>query len=156
MQRTLPEPSSVNTIEDLLLLAESTYTDPLDIETPVINTIEDLLLLAVGTYTDPLVLLPQTYYIYNARALKRNKTKITYNLNVYRTQDIATQRQNRTRITYTLNAPYTSTLQPYVRQQDLDNVYLKRIPCTSTSRPNVREEKTRIIYTLNALCISAL
>jgi hypothetical protein len=47
----------VNTIEDLLLLAESTCADPLDIETPVMNTIEDLLLLAVSTCADPLVLL---------------------------------------------------------------------------------------------------
>ena len=38
----------INIIEDLLLLAASTYTDPLDIE--------DLLLLAVSTYKDPLVL----------------------------------------------------------------------------------------------------
>jgi len=46
----------VNTIEDLLLLAASTYIDPLDVEIPVINIIEDLLLLAVSTYGDPLVL----------------------------------------------------------------------------------------------------
>jgi len=45
----------INTIEDLLLLAASTYTDPLDIEILVINTIEDLLLLVVSTYRDPLV-----------------------------------------------------------------------------------------------------
>ena len=36
----------INIIEDLLLLAESTCTDPLDVETLVINIIEDLLLLA--------------------------------------------------------------------------------------------------------------
>ena len=48
----------INIIEDLLLLAESTCTDPLDVETPVVNIIEDLLLLAVSTYVDPLVLLP--------------------------------------------------------------------------------------------------
>ena len=35
----------INIIEDLLLLAKSTYADPLDIEIPVINIIEDLLLL---------------------------------------------------------------------------------------------------------------
>jgi len=45
----------VNTIEDLLLLAVSTYVDPLDIEILVINIIEDLLLLAASTYRDPLV-----------------------------------------------------------------------------------------------------
>jgi hypothetical protein len=47
----------VNIIEDLLLLAVSTYIDPLDIEIPVINIIEDLLLLAASTYRDPLVLV---------------------------------------------------------------------------------------------------
>ena len=47
----------VNIIEDLLLLAESTCADLLDIKTLVINTIEDLLLLAASTCTDPLVLL---------------------------------------------------------------------------------------------------
>jgi hypothetical protein len=46
----------VNIIEDLLLLAVSTYIDPLDIEILVINIVEDLLLLAVSTYSDPLVL----------------------------------------------------------------------------------------------------
>ena len=46
----------VNTIEDLLLLAASTYIDPLDIEILVINIVEDLLLLAASTYRDPLVL----------------------------------------------------------------------------------------------------
>jgi len=45
----------VNIIEDLLLLAVSTYIDLLDVEIPVINIIEDLLLLAVSTYGDPLV-----------------------------------------------------------------------------------------------------
>ena len=45
----------MNTIEDLLLLAVSTYVDPLDIEILVINIIEDLLLLAASTYRDPLV-----------------------------------------------------------------------------------------------------
>jgi hypothetical protein len=43
----------VNIIEDLLLLAVSTYIDPLDIEIPVINTVEDLLLLAASTRRDP-------------------------------------------------------------------------------------------------------
>jgi len=47
----------VNIIEDLLLLAASTYIDPLDIEIPVINIIEDLLLLAASTYRNPLVLV---------------------------------------------------------------------------------------------------
>ena len=42
----------VNIIKDLLLLAASACTDPLDIETLIINTIEDLLLLAASTYTD--------------------------------------------------------------------------------------------------------
>ena len=46
----------INIIEDLLLLAESTYIDPLDIEILVINIIEDLL-LAASTYRDPLVLV---------------------------------------------------------------------------------------------------
>ena len=50
----------VNIIEDLLLLAVSTYIDPLNIEILVINTIEDLL-LAVSTYRDPLVLEQITY-----------------------------------------------------------------------------------------------
>jgi hypothetical protein len=44
----------VNIIENLLLLAESTYTDPLDIKILVINIIKDLL-LAVSTYRDPLM-----------------------------------------------------------------------------------------------------
>jgi len=43
----------INIIKDLLLLAASTYADPLDIETPVINIIEDLLLLAASIYKDP-------------------------------------------------------------------------------------------------------
>jgi len=47
---------AINIIEDLLLLAASTYIDALDIEILVINTIEDLLLLAVSTYRNPLVL----------------------------------------------------------------------------------------------------
>jgi hypothetical protein len=47
----------INIIKDLLLLAASTYIDPLDIEIPVINIIEDLLLLAASTYRDPLVLV---------------------------------------------------------------------------------------------------
>ena len=42
----------VNIIEDLLLLAVSTYADPLDAETPVVNIIEDLP-LAASTYKDP-------------------------------------------------------------------------------------------------------
>ena len=46
----------VNIIEDLSLLAASTYIDPLDIEIPVINIVEDLLLLAASTRRDPLVL----------------------------------------------------------------------------------------------------
>ena len=45
----------MNIIEDLLLLVASTYTDPLDIEIPVVNIVEDLLLLAASTYRDPLV-----------------------------------------------------------------------------------------------------
>ena len=48
----------VNIIKDLLLLAVSTYIDPLNIKILVINIIEDLLLLAASTYTDPPVLLP--------------------------------------------------------------------------------------------------
>jgi hypothetical protein len=47
----------INIIKDLLLLAKSTYTDPLDIKTLVINIIKDLLLLAINTYINPLVLL---------------------------------------------------------------------------------------------------
>ena len=43
----------VNIIEDLLLLAASTYIDPLDVEIPVINIIEDLPLLAASTRSDP-------------------------------------------------------------------------------------------------------
>ena len=45
----------MNIIEDLLLLAASTYIDPLDIEILVANIVEDLLLLAASTYRDPLV-----------------------------------------------------------------------------------------------------
>ena len=45
----------MNIIEDLLLLAASTRTDPLDIEILVANIVEDLLLLAASTYRDPLV-----------------------------------------------------------------------------------------------------
>jgi len=51
----------VNIIEDLLLLAVSTYIDPPDIETPVINIVEDLPLLVAGTYKDPLVPAQITY-----------------------------------------------------------------------------------------------
>ena len=51
----------INIIKDLLLLAVSTYIDPLNIEIPVINIIKDLLLLAVSTYKDPLVLAQITY-----------------------------------------------------------------------------------------------
>ena len=43
----------MNIIEDLLLLAASTYADPLDVEIPVINIVEDLLLLTASTYRDP-------------------------------------------------------------------------------------------------------
>ena len=50
----------MNIIKDLLLLAVSTYTDPLDIKTLVINIIKDLL-LAVSTYKDFLVLKQITY-----------------------------------------------------------------------------------------------
>ena len=50
----------VNTIKDLLLLAASTHTDPLNIKILIINIIEDLL-LAVNTYKDPLVLKQITY-----------------------------------------------------------------------------------------------
>ena len=51
----------VNIIEDLLLLAVSTYIDPLDIETLVINIVEDLLLPIASTRRDPLVLVQITY-----------------------------------------------------------------------------------------------
>ena len=51
----------VNIIKDLLLLAASTYTDPLDIEILVINTVEDLLSLAASTRRDPPVLAQTTY-----------------------------------------------------------------------------------------------
>jgi len=51
----------VNIIEDLLLLAVSTYIDPLDVETLVINIIEDLLSLVVSTCKDPPVLAQITY-----------------------------------------------------------------------------------------------
>ena len=44
----------INIIEDLLLLVINTYTDPLDVKTPVINIIKDLP-LAASTYKDPLV-----------------------------------------------------------------------------------------------------
>ena len=47
----------VNIIEDLLLLAASTYIDPLDIEILVINIVEDLLLPTASTYRDPPVLV---------------------------------------------------------------------------------------------------
>ena len=47
----------INIIEDLSLLAASTYIDPLDIETPVVNTVEDLSLPTASTYGDPLVLV---------------------------------------------------------------------------------------------------
>ena len=45
----------MNIIEDLLLLAVSTYIDPLDIEILVINIVEDLLLPTASTRRDPLV-----------------------------------------------------------------------------------------------------
>jgi len=51
----------VNIIEDLLLLAVSTYIDPPDIEIPVINIVEDLPSLAVSTRRDPLVPAQITY-----------------------------------------------------------------------------------------------
>ena len=51
----------VNIIEDLLLLAVSTYTDPLDVQIPVINIVEDLSLLVASTCRDPLVLAQITY-----------------------------------------------------------------------------------------------
>jgi len=51
----------VNIIEDLLLLAASTYADPLDIKILVINIVEDLLLLAASTYRDPPVPAQITY-----------------------------------------------------------------------------------------------
>jgi len=51
----------VNIIEDLLLLAASTYINPLDIEILVINIVKDLLLLVASTYKDPLVLAQITY-----------------------------------------------------------------------------------------------
>ena len=46
----------INIIKYLLLLAVSTYTDPLDIEILVRNIVEGLLLLVASTYRDPLVL----------------------------------------------------------------------------------------------------
>jgi len=46
-----------NIIKSLLLLAVSTYTDPLNIKIPVINTAEDLLLLVASIYINPLVLI---------------------------------------------------------------------------------------------------
>jgi len=51
----------MNIIEDLLLLAASTYTDPLDVEIPIINIVKDLLLLVASTYRDPLVPAQITY-----------------------------------------------------------------------------------------------
>jgi len=51
----------INTIEDLLLLAVSTYINPLDVEIPVINIVEDLPSLAASTYRDPPVLAQITY-----------------------------------------------------------------------------------------------
>ena len=51
----------MNIIKTLLLLAASTYTDPLDIETPVINIVEDLPLLAASTRRDAPVLAQITY-----------------------------------------------------------------------------------------------
>jgi hypothetical protein len=51
----------INTIEDLLLLAVSTYIDPPDIEIPVVNTVEDQLLLAASTYRDPPAPVQITY-----------------------------------------------------------------------------------------------
>jgi len=45
----------INIIEDLLLLAVSTYANPLDVEIPVINIIKNLPLLAVSTRRDPLM-----------------------------------------------------------------------------------------------------
>jgi len=46
----------INIIEDLLLLAASNYTNPLDVEILVVNIVEDLPLLAASTRRDPLVL----------------------------------------------------------------------------------------------------
>jgi len=46
----------MNIIEDLLLLAASTYIDPLDVEIPIINIVEDLPSLVASTYKDPPVL----------------------------------------------------------------------------------------------------
>jgi hypothetical protein len=51
----------MNTIEDLLLLAASTYADPLDIKILVMNTVEDLPLLAASTCGDPLMPTQITY-----------------------------------------------------------------------------------------------
>ena len=45
----------INIIEDLLLLAVGTYTDPLDIEILVINIVEDLSSPTASTRRDPLV-----------------------------------------------------------------------------------------------------
>jgi len=47
----------ISIIEDLLLLAASTYIDPLDVEILVINIIKNLLLLVISTCKDPLVLV---------------------------------------------------------------------------------------------------
>jgi len=51
----------MNIIEDLLLLAASTYADPLDIEIPVVNIVKDLPLLAASTRKDPPVPAQITY-----------------------------------------------------------------------------------------------
>jgi len=51
----------INILKNLLLLAASTYIDPLDIKILVRNIVEDLLLLAANTYIDPLVPTQITY-----------------------------------------------------------------------------------------------
>jgi len=50
----------INTIKNLLLLAASTYINPLDIKILVANIVEDLLSLAVSTCKNPLVLVQIT------------------------------------------------------------------------------------------------
>jgi len=51
----------MNIIEDLLLLAVSTYIDPLDVEILIINIVEDLPSLTASTRKDPPVLTQITY-----------------------------------------------------------------------------------------------
>jgi hypothetical protein len=71
--------------------------------TPVRNIIEDLLLLAASTYIDPPVLLPRIHCVYNARALQENETRIPYTLNASCAGYCDPTLENETRITHTLN-----------------------------------------------------